>query len=397
MYKVNAKRLQDNLELLGKIGRTADGGICRFTYSKEYFESVEFLKRIMQDAGLEVFVDSIGNVIGTAKGKTDRIILMGSHIDSVPNAGIFDGCLGVLSAIEAMHALHENGVQLDHTVKVAAWAEEEGNTVVGLLGSGAFVGKMNDLTEVALKKMSSLGLGVENVEAAKSKDLAKIDAYLELHIEQGGILDADGVNIGVVNGIVGIRRFEFSVFGTKNHAGTTPMHLRDDALIKAANLILELDKLAREVEPDMVCTIGWIRVEPGVANVIPGKAVISIEIRAMREDSMDRVQEYILQRFKKDEFSFKTLFRQVPVLMAQSCKQAIGRAADELGLSRMNINSGAGHDTMIIAEEVGNCGMVFVPSVGGVSHCPEELTHWSDVSNGANVLLNSLLNLDQEK
>ena len=394
MLKTQCQRLREHLQELGKIGAAPEGGVNRFTYSQEYYESVELLRRFMEDAGLETEVDPVGNVIGTRNGATDRILLLGSHIDSVPNAGIFDGCLGVLAAVEAVKTLVENGIELQHTVKVAAWAEEEGNTVVGLLGSGAFVGRMNDLTDMAVAKMEQFGITRENVRAAYFPDLDKIDASLELHIEQGGILDREHVQIGIVNGIVGIERYRVTMQGTKNHAGTTPMYLRDDAMTKAANLIVELDKLARETDRDMVCTVGWLRAEPGVANVIPGQVELSVEVRSMNPNSMDRLRQYIQARFPEGACTLETTFRQIPVPMADVCKGAISRAAKELGLSQRTLNSGAGHDTMILAERIPHCGMIFVPSVGGVSHCPQEWTEWEDANNGASVLLGALLELD---
>ena len=397
MLKIQAERLQKNLEALGKIGATPEGGVNRFTYSKAYFESTAFLRERMMAAGLTVEMDSVGNVIGTRKGRTDRILLMGSHIDSVPNAGIFDGCLGVMAAIEVMQTLFDGGRELEHTVMVAAWAEEEGNTVVGLLGSGAFAGRMDALTESALKKMEAFGVTREDVRTACFPNIDRIDASLELHIEQGGILDREHVNIGVVNGIVGIERYVLTIFGTKNHAGTTPMNLRDDAMLKAAALIVELDALARKTDPDMVCTVGWLRASPGVANVIPGEVELSVEVRAMESTSMHSLRKYIETRFPEDQYTLRTTFTQAPVPMSPVCMEAVMKSADALGLSQKRLNSGAGHDTMILAERIPHCGMLFVPSIGGVSHCPQEHTEWEDVANGANVLLGALLSLDEKE
>jgi len=395
VLKVNAERLQKNLEDLGKIGADPiGGGVNRFTYSKEYFDGVNLLCKLMTNAGLTVHVDPVGNVIGVQRGKTDRILMMSSHIDTVPHAGIFDGCLGVMAAIETMTILHEKHVVPEHTIMLAAWAEEEGNTVVGLLGSGAFVGKMNHLTTAVVSKMNVHGISCEDIKKAFFSDLPKIDASLELHIEQGGVLDRSGVHIGVVKGIVGIERYLVTILGTMNHAGTTPMSMRDDAMLKAANLIIELDALARETDPDMVCTVGWLNAEPGVANVICGKAVLSVEARSMNLAAVHRIRDYIVARFPESRCTVQTTFRQDPVPMSQICKDAISKAASDLGLSEIELNSGAGHDTMILAEEIQNCGMIFAPSVGGVSHCPQEWTKWTDVENSANVLLGALLNLD---
>ena len=311
MLRVNGERLRAHLEELGSIGALPEGGVNRFTYSKEYYAGVELLKKYMSEAGMETEVDPVGNVIGTKKGRSDRILLMGSHIDSVPNAGIFDGCLGVLSAIEAVATLREQGVELDHTVKVGAWAEEEGNVVVGLLGSGAFVGRMNDLTDIAVEKMKAFDLTPEHVRRALFPHLERIDASLELHIEQGGILDREQKNIGVVNGIVGIQRYLVTIRGVKNHAGTTPMTLRDDAMTKAARLIVELDELARKTDPDMVCTVGWLEAAPGVANVIPNQVRMFVELRAMEPASIEKLHSYILERFPAGDCTCETTFLQV--------------------------------------------------------------------------------------
>lgn len=396
MFRIQPDRIRKNLETLGKIGASPEGGVNRFTYSKEYYESTALLQELMTAAGLTPEIDAVGNVIGTRKGRTDRVILLGSHIDSVPHAGIFDGCLGVMAAIEAMRTLHENHVELEHTVKVAAWAEEEGNVVVGLLGSGSFIGLMNDLPESTVAKMEAAGVTREDVRSACFPDLDKIDASLELHIEQGGILDRDQIDIGIVNGIVGIERYLVTISGTKNHAGTTPMSLRDDAMVKAANLIVELDDLARKTDPDMVCTMGFLQASPGVANVIPGQVELSVEVRAMEPASIACLKQYILNRFPEGQCTLRTTFQQAPVPMSDVCKEAISHSAEQLRLSQKTMNSGAGHDSMILAERIKHCGMLFVPSVGGVSHCPEEFTKWEDVANGADVLLGALLELDSK-
>ena len=174
------------------------------------------------------------------------------------------------------------------------------------------------------------------------------------------------------------------------------MYLRDDAMTKAANLIVELEQLAREIDRDMVCTVGWLNASPGVANVIPGQIEMSVEVRSMNSDSMDRLKQYIQTRFPAGVCALKTTFQQVPVPMSDICKRAISKSAKNLGLSQRTLNSGAGHDTMILAECIPNCGMIFVPSVGGVSHCPQEWTEWEDANNGASVLLGALLELDDK-
>ncbi len=395
--KINADRLRNNLESLGKIGADPDGrGVNRFAYSKENDEGVAFVTKLMEAAGMTVELDPIGNLIGTKKGRSDRILLLGSHIDTVPHAGIFDGCLGVLAAVEAMTVLKEEGVELDHTVKVVAWAEEEGNEVVGLIGSGSFTGEMTDLSELNKQKLAKFGLGVPDMLASRCTYLDKIDASLELHIEQGGVLDTEGVSIGVVSGIFGNHRYLTTIYGESNHAGSTPMRLRDDAMVKAAHLICELDEYARKIDPQMVYTTGWLNAKPGANNIIAGEVTMMVECRGMNRECLWAIKDYITNKFEKDEVHIEDTFIHPEVHFSKLCSEIIAESAEELGLSHMEICSGAGHDSECLAHVIENSGMIFVPSVGGKSHCPEEWTEWKDCANGAEVLLKSLLKLDKK-
>lgn len=392
--RIQASRLTAHLKALGRFGAVPGNGVTRPAYSAAYREGADYVKSLMTAAGLSVETDPIGNLIGTYQGRTNRILLMGSHIDSVPNGGIFDGCLGVIAAIEAVQTLREQRVELEHTVKIAAWMEEEGNQVTGVLGSRSFVGCAGHLPEETLAKLAAAGRSQADIQASRFPHLDQIDAALELHIEQGGILENERIEIGVVSGIVGIRRYVATIYGKKNHAGTTPMHLRDDAMVKAARLITELDELARATDPDMVCTVGWLHAFPGVCNVIAERVELSVEIRAMEEASLFQVQEHLQTRLAPGELTVRQIFGQQPIRMSPRCKAAISASAAALHLSQKEVQSGAGHDTMALAAQIPHCGMLFVPSVGGLSHCPQELTRWEDAANGTNTLLGALLHLD---
>ena len=282
MLKINIERLKKNILDLGEIGKDEQGGTTRLAYSAEYDRGVDFLKKLMEDANLRVETDAVGNVIGTRKGKSDKVILIGSHTDTVVHGGIFDGTLGVLGGIEALKIIDEEGIQLEHTIKVANWAEEEGNVIKGLIGSKSYLGEMEDTLAEIEAKLNQHGISAEDVRNAKAEDLDLIETYLELHIEQGGVLFNEQKDIGVVTGIIGEQRYMATIYGEENHAGTTPMHLRDDAMVKAAELILELNQLCRETDETMVCTTGWIKAFPGEQNSIPGMVKMSIEIRAMK-------------------------------------------------------------------------------------------------------------------
>lgn len=392
--KINIDRLKRNILELAKIGKDPTGGITRLAYSDAYYEGLGLVKRLMEEAGMYVKIDSVGNALGVMKGTTDRIILIGSHTDTVEHGGMFDGALGVLGAIEVMRTLNESGVKLTHTVMIANWAEEEGNVIKGLIGSGAFVGKLQKDVVSIEKKLNEFGMSLSDVYDAEFTDIDKINAYLELHIEQGAVLDKTKTDIGVVSSIVGEDRYLVTLYGKENHAGTTPMKYRDDALTKAAKLILSLDEQCKKIDESMVCTVGWIKAFPGEQNIIPGAVQMTVEIRAVKENSIKALVDFMKKECEHIPHKLEMTLSQNPTNMSERCMDAIATSARELGLSSLVMQSGAGHDAMMIANVIKNSGMIFVPSVNGVSHCQEEWTEWEDVENGANVLLKTLLKLD---
>ena len=386
--EINGSRLQKDLTALADLART-EGGINRLTYSDAFWRSCDFVEQKMREAGMTVRRNALGNVVGTLPGKGPRKIVMGSHIDSVPNGGMFDGCLGVMAAIEAVHTLREQGLQLEHSVDVAAWAEEEGVVISGLMGSLAYCGL--PLRPVQLEKMGQYGVTEADVAACRAE--GPLDYSLELHIEQGGILDAEGDDIGVVSAIIAQKRYQMEIDGCANHAGTTPMYLRDDALVKAAKLIVRCSEIAPQVDPNMVITVGHIEVTPNAMNVVPGRVRFTLELRAAEEASIQAAYEQIMEEFGAEIVSTQLIQQERAYRMDPAVMEAISDAAASLGLRSRVMPSGAGHDTMSLAQ-VTRPGMIFVPSVGGISHSPEERTAWKDVENGANVLLQALLRLD---
>lgn len=396
MKKIDIDRLKSNLMELARIGKDPRGGITRLAYSDEYYRGVQLVKDLMEGAGLKVEVDAVGNVLGRKEGFTDKIILVGSHTDTVENGGPFDGSLGVMGAIEAIKTLDEEGILLNHTVIVANWAEEEGNVIKGLIGSGSFVGEIDKDIPAIEEKLRSHGITPEDIKKARCDELENINCYLELHIEQGGVLDNTGTDIGVVSSIVGEDRYIVTIYGKENHAGTTPMAYRDDALIKAARLMLDLNSQCRKIDDTMVCTVGWIKAFPGEQNIIPGKVQMTVEMRSVNEESIKALADYMKVWCSGESSEIQLTLSQNPVKMSSKCMNAVSEAADELGLSRKVMQSGAGHDAMMIANVIENTGMIFAPSVGGVSHCPEEWTEWKDIENSVNVLLNTILKLDKQ-
>jgi beta-ureidopropionase / N-carbamoyl-L-amino-acid hydrolase len=399
-------RIQQHITELSKFGANPQGGVSRIAFSDADIAGREYIKKLMQDAGLVVRVDTAGNIIGRRDGKNAHLppILIGSHTDSVPGGGNYDGDVGVIGAIEVAQVLKEYNVRLQHPLEVVDFADEEGGTV----GSFAMIGH---LQPAALDLMTHSGKTIRDgiraiggdpdrlAEAArKPGDLA---AYVELHIEQGAILDESDIDIGVVEGIVGIRWWDVTIEGVANHAGTTPMNRRHDAMVSAAELALAVNRVATSTPGRQVATVGRIRAEPGAPNVIPGKVVMSLEIRDLDAAKIASVYEAIqseaqkISETRQTPISFKALeVSSEPAPTDERLRTIIAKAAGSLGLSNKLMPSGAGHDAQEIAR-IAPTGMIFVPSVGGVSHAPKEFTSPKDMANGANVLLQTVLAIDR--
>lgn len=389
MLTINARRLERRLTELAELART-ETGINRLVYSDAFWRSCGYVEEAMRAAGLAVRRGKLGNVAGTCPGETGRRLVMGSHIDSVPNGGMFDGCLGVMAAVEVMHTLREAGVRLRHTVDACAWAGEEGVAVSGMPGSWAYCG--TPLSEAQLEQLAGYGITPGDVEACRAE--GPVDASLELHIEQGGVLESQGMDIGVVRAIAGLERYVLEFRGQANHAGTTPMSLRDDALVKAARFICRCRETAAETDPEMVITVGRVEVSPNAVNVVPGEVRLTLELRAEREASIERAFRTLTGEFEGDIVSCVLAQKDRVCPMDREIMDAAVQSGEELGLKVREMVSGAAHDTMALAR-IARPGMIFVPSVGGISHNPLERTEWRDVANGANVLLHTLLKLDE--
>lgn len=402
---VNSQRLSNTLEALAEFGRDANGASNRVAYSDGDIAARAYVEGLMKKAGLETSTDAAGNIIGRRPGSTPsyKPISIGSHIDMVPFGGNYDGCVGSMGAIEVATTLNENEIQLKHPLEVIIFTDEEG----GLTGSRALAGA---LTKKALQVVNStgysIGAGIERLggdttrlgEVQRPK--GSMAAFLELHIEQGGILDREGLDIGVVEGIVGIRWWDVTLKGMANHAGTTPMLMRQDALLAAARFIQAVNEEALKMEGKQVATVGRIHAKPGAPNVIPGQVVLSLEIRDLSSTVIDQLFENIRKRATQITessditFDFKALDTTgKPALTDPFIQNEIRKAALSLGLSQKQMQSGAGHDAQDMAL-ICPVGMIFIPSRAGISHAPEEFSSKEDIANGANTLLNTLLQLD---
>jgi N-carbamoyl-L-amino-acid hydrolase len=402
--RVNGERLNRTLEQLSAFGREPTG-TNRLAYTNADRAGREFVMDLMRQAGLEVRLDAAANILGRRAGREDRLppILFGSHIDSVPDGGNYDGDVGSLGAIEAARTLAEARLDTSHPLEVVVFTNEEGGTI----GSKAMVGALRS-AELEIPSRGGrtqregirfLGGDPDNLASAR-RGRGEVTAYLELHIEQGGSLDEAGIRIGVVEGIVGIKWFEITFEGFANHAGTTPMNRRRDALLAASQLTLAVNRIATGIRGRQVATVGRIQAFPGAVNVIPGRVVMTVDIRDLNAATIDAVARQVLDEAERiasatgTTVSARLLSENAPAPTDPRLRRLIAEAADRLGLSHVSLASGAGHDAQELAR-IAPVGMIFVPSVAGISHSPRELSRPQDIAGGADVLLHTVLAIDR--
>jgi N-carbamoyl-L-amino-acid hydrolase len=410
---VDAAALRARIEALSVFGRPGGGsfadGVSRVAYSEADIRGRTYVMELMRAAGLEPRIDPAGNIFGRREGTEAGLppILFGSHIDSVPKGGNFDGDLGSLAALGVLEALARAGVQTRHPLEMAVWSAEEGVAFGrGLAGSRIVAGDIEpaDLEQVwngltRAEALRRIGGQPERVDEAVRRRGA-YHAYLELHIEQGGVLERTGVAVGVVEGIVSIERHRIVVTGMANHAGTTPMAERQDALVAASQVTLAVREVVTERPGRQVGTVGHLDVEPNAPNVIPGTVRMTVELRDLSPDTLRAMGAEIRARVEAIAASTRTRIEMTslggnpPALASPDVQRVIEQSASALRLESQRLPSGAGHDAQMMAQ-LCPMGMIFVPSVGGISHSPKELTAWHDCANGANVLLRSVVALDR--
>lgn len=405
--KINADRLHENLLTLATYGKNAQGGSDRVAYSTHDVEARKFIKNLMEKAGLEISIDFAGNLIGRKAGKNSSLkpISFGSHIDEVPNGGDYDGPVGSLGAIEVVQTLSENEVMTYHPLEVIIFTNEEG----GVVGSRAIVGALN---QQALQVVSNAGvtqaegiklLGGDPSRISEMKrNPGDVAAFLELHIEQGGNLYNEKLNIGVVEGIVAIEWWEFTFKGKANHAGTTPMNLRKDPMLPAAKLVLAVNEIVNSYEGRQVGTVGKIQALPGAGNVIPGEVKLNVEVRDLSSEKIWKIYSDLEQKAKQlaaeagVELDIKHIeVASKPALADPMIREIIKSQAEKMGFTTKSLPSGAGHDAQEMAR-IAPMGMIFIPSKNGISHAPDEFSSKEDIANGTNVLLQTILELDKK-
>lgn len=406
MPSINPDRFRNDFDALAQIGSTGDGGVNRPALSEAHLEARRWWIARAAEAGLETRIDGAGNhsAILRSPDPDARTLLLGSHTDSVPSGGRFDGALGVIAALEALRTIQDAGITLPVHLEAIDFTDEEG-ALVGLTGSGALA---EQLTVRSFENprsgrtrweasLARAGLTEAGILSAR-RDPKSLAGYLELHIEQGPRLFATGVDIGVVSGIVGIQSYRVTYRGEANHAGTTPMETRRDASLGASAFVLTARDLVMKNFPGCVVNVGQMALRPGAFNIVPGVAELSLEFRAPEPERLAQLGTALLQLAELVASQYGlTLTAEpagmcVPAPMSTRAQQAIIAAAESLGLSHATMPSGAGHDAMMLAP-LTDVGMIFVPSRGGISHSPLEFTEWRDCVNGANVLLRAALNM----
>jgi hydantoinase/carbamoylase family amidase len=383
--------LAADLEEAARIGAD-DGGVSRFAWTPELARANEWLVGRLQELGLETEIDAAGNVFGRWEGGEGTAVLVGSHLDTVPRGGRYDGALGVVAALEVVRTLKREGISLRRPLWIVSFNDEEGSRFqTGMLGSRAFIGDLDPedwRRRGVADAMAAGGFDFERLGEAKAVD--RVGAYLELHIEQGPVLEQEGLDLGIVSGIAGLLGFRVRLSGEANHAGTTPMASRRDALAGASRIVLELREEARS-RGDMTANVGILTVAPGGFNVIPGTAEFTIDARAGDADTFARAEKFVrdtLERVAAEEqldLEVTKTHRKPPTPLDPGLQELLAQGVAAEGATARSLPSGAGHDAMVLAKHV-PAAMLFVPSRAGISHSPDEYTSPEQCELGARVL-----------
>jgi N-carbamoyl-L-amino-acid hydrolase len=402
--RINTQRLIDNLDHLSHIGKYKDGSVSRLALTDDDKRARDQMVIWMKELELDVRVDQVGNIIGIRGGLLEHPpVMLGSHVDTVIGAGNYDGCYGVLAALEVIKVLNENKIATKNPVAVASFSNEEGvRYQPGMLGSSVYSGALNLANAMNIAGVDGSIYGVELERIGYAGDMRPGEivpgAYLELHIEQGPILDREKIPLGVVEGVVGISWWEVVITGSANHAGTTPIEMRRDAGLAAAKLVEKIREIAVKIGGDQRSTCGMIKYFPNAINVIPGKAVLTVDLRNSSEAGLAEAERQLKACSKEIEISenvsveVKMLEKVAAVEFDKNVVSTLEQVAASLGVQFRRMISGAGHDAQLMAR-ICPTAMIFIPSIGGISHSPEEYSSPEALADGGNVLLHALLSL----
>lgn len=401
MLITNRERLKKYLELFSQIGATDNNGVTRLSLTHEDIIARDKLKAICEQLGMIVTVDDMGTMYATLPCKTNNLsIVMGSHLDSVIKGGRFDGVLGVLTALEAVETILDANVELTHPLTIVNFTNEEGARFEpSLMASGVLSGKFDKAKMLASTDRDGITFeeALENsgYKGDETNRLTKAHAYLELHIEQGPVLEHDNKEIGVVQGVLGMVCYDITLTGESNHAGTTPISMRKDSMFAAMHIISILQNKLKQLPDDLVYTIGRINAYPNIHTVIPSQVTFSLESRHQDSTVIQQVEQIIFDLPKEIEncqLSYQKLWDRDTVYFAPEVVHAVAASTEQLGYSHHHMFSGAGHDAQFIAQYIPST-IIFVPSTKGYSHREDEFTSYEDCSKGADVLVNAVLKL----
>ena len=403
--RINLDRLKMDIEELGQIGRDPNGGISRPSFSSADLEARQWLKDRITNAGLELRQDGVGNIFGRLGG-TGKTIMAGSHIDTVINGGMFDGAIGVLTALECLRRIMEEEVKTERPLEVASFTDEEGNLVGDFLGSRAFIAPPNrDLLEKGktpfgipfMDILQNTEFSIESIMDAH-KQRPEIETFLEIHIEQGPVLETENKPIGIVERIAGKNYWACRFLGEASHAGTTPFELRHDALLGLADFALKGTQYVATQHYGSMLTIGRVQVHPGAFSIVPGQVDFSLDFRSASKETLQELEQTLVSlandvaSTRGLQFSSQIVDKTDPVAIPEKILAMMKQESEKLGYGYMTLPSGAGHDAQIVAS-VAEPGMIFIPCEDGISHSPEEKIQWEDLEKGANLMLQMLMKL----
>ena len=411
---INAKRFERNFNAISEFGALKGGGLTRLAFSKEDLEAREFLINLIEKNGFKLKIDNVGNIYAIYDEGCEadaKPVCVGSHIDSVPNGGFYDGTLGVMAGLEALSSIKEAGIKLKRPLWLINFScEESSRFKTATIGSKIISGKLSQQRLHELKDedgislfeaMSAAGFKPQNLDEAILKENS-LHAYLELHIEQGPVLERSAISVGVVSGIAAPIRFEITIQGKADHSGATPMNMRSDALLAASHIIIAANKFAKN-KKTAVATVGYAHAKPGVLNVVPGEARLGVDLRDIDKASLEELNLELrnfvgeLSRELKFSYEIRELSSDEPVKLSEHAINLLEDEAKKLGIKTLTLPSGAGHDAMNLTKLASSVGMLFIPCVDGISHNTKEAINFKDAVAATRILTNALIRLSNEE
>lgn len=412
---IDAKRFERNFNAISEFGALKGGGLTRLAFSKEDLEARKFLINLIEKNGFKLKIDNVGNIFAIYDDGCEadaKPVCVGSHIDSVPNGGFYDGTLGVMAGLEALTAIKEAGIKLKRPLWLINFScEESSRFKTATIGSKIISGKLSQQRLHELKDedgislfeaMSTAGFKPQNLDEAILKENS-LHAYLELHIEQGPVLERSAISVGVVSGIAAPIRFEITIHGKADHSGATPMNMRSDALLAASHIIIAANEFAKN-KKTAVATVGYVHAKPGVLNVVPGEARLGVDLRDIDKASLNElnldIRNFVAWLLSYDlnfSYEIRELSSDEPVKLSEHAINLLEDEAKKLGIQTLTLPSGAGHDAMNLTKLASSVGMLFIPCVDGISHNIAEAINFKDAVAATKILTNALIRLSNEE